>query len=117
MLAQVVAPSAASVATSQDGAAGFAFCKPHAAQAENAPDAVRLAGSEQRPAGEDPRHDHHSCSICQLGMSATPLDPLALFSFVLNQDWRRSKFVPRVEPVLSFRFNRGAPARAPPSFL
>jgi hypothetical protein len=63
----------------------------------------------QTPAG----HDHASCSLCQLGFSFIQSEEPVVEERLLAH--RRVSLVEPAIPAPIVVFNRGAPARAPPS--
>lgn len=115
MLAHALAFNAASFAASRsDARSGFEACKLHAAQTA-IDGALRNAASGETPADDTKRHDHGSCPLCQLGVSAPPLVDMLAVALIRTHDVLRVAIVARDQRTSAARFNRGAPVRAPPS--
>jgi hypothetical protein len=76
---------------------------------------IALASDDSAGSGHTPpAHHHESCSLCQLGFamvdSEGPLLPVRAIAFV-----RQSRLPAVQEPPVLSVFNKGGPARAPPS--
>jgi hypothetical protein len=75
-----------------------------------------IAGAPVSDAGAPvgaPAHDHASCFLCQLGLSAVDSDAPTLPARLLTPIWRFALSKPDASPRLH-ALNRNAPARAPP---
>jgi hypothetical protein len=99
-----------------DARLGFVLCRLlHSDQASTKAD-VNSAQSQKAPAPNRAGHDHHSCSLCQLGSNSAFFEPYAPPIVNLYVAWLRPVFVGRVQQIAIFRFIVSPPARAPPSF-
>jgi hypothetical protein len=80
------------------------------------PNAAGPADSNQAPAPRESRHDHHSCSLCQIGSNAAFLQcNLAPVAGPVVA-WASIACIGRAEPVVTARSFNCAQARAPPFF-
>jgi hypothetical protein len=66
------------------------------------------------PAGAPASHDHASCALCQLGLTAIGADAPVLPARSIKPYWRVARIGFDAPPLLSV-FNKSGPARAPPS--
>jgi hypothetical protein len=120
LLAQIASPLARGAIMGAAGERGAAHCA--AMQTDEASatpaDAAPRAITDQAPGSGDERHDHHCCPLCAGGTGAPPV--LRSSALVVVAPWTASTrlvYSADARPVLSLRLNRGALARAPPSFL
>lgn len=98
------------------GRDGFAPCHRQAAALSDALAsdlAARLDGGKTLPTGAPAPHDHASCSLCQLGLTAIGSAAPVLPARSVALEWRVSLNWIEVRPSGS-AFNKSAPPRAPP---
>ena len=117
LLAQIASPLARGAIMGAAGERGAAHCA--AMQTGEAPtDAAPRAITDQAPGSGDERHDHHCCPLCQGGTGVAPLlrtsAPAVVAPWFISE---RLVYSADARLVVSLRLNRGALARAPPSFL
>ncbi len=72
------------------------------------------ADGKSPPSGGPVSHDHASCSLCQLGLTAIGAAAPVLPARSIGPQWRMSPSPADAPPPLA-RFNKSAAARAPPS--
>jgi hypothetical protein len=111
--------SLSGASAARDGTLGRLWCHKQisvAATAKSAPTKSVEAplGDKSAPNGAPFSHDHGSCSFCQLGVDAPPFDANVLAPRIVGISWRTAK-AETESPLPRYVFNRGAPARAPPS--
>ncbi|KAF2989656.1 hypothetical protein OGR47_01205 [Methylocystis sp. MJC1] len=89
---------------------GYAGCHRQAAIVA----ATDARGGRGAPFGAPTPHDHASCSLCQLGLTAIDSDAPSLPARRLEPYWRIEAAESAASPLGKI-FNRNAPARASPA--
>lgn len=120
LLAQLASPWARGAVMGAAGEHGAAHCPAmQTGEASATPaDAAPRAISDQTPGSGDERHGHHCCPLCQGGTGVAPLlrtsAPAVVAPWFMGE---RLVYSADARLVVLLRINRGAQARAPPSFL
>jgi hypothetical protein len=121
LLMQVLSPVASGVAMEfaegDSATPGVLLCRLiHDGGAVTKSSLVGSKRSEQAPAPGGAHHDHHSCSLCQIGSNAAFYDSNVAPVAGPVITWLRLDRLGRAEHAVDFHFIRSAFARAPPSF-